>query len=409
MEKFLAALTQYAERFHAALPPGHHVASPLGAWLVLALAATAGGADGELTEILGLEPADASAVAAALLEQPHPLVGAALAMWLAPGVDGAGLREWQATLPAATESGVLPDQPALDRWVKDRTLGLIDTFPIELTPDVRLVLAGALATKIGWTVPFDLAPAGALGPGSRWAATLTGVLRAPAGGSAHEAWIADTEAAGRVIVHSARVDHSSEDWRNTAGVRVLSVAAATGVDPGRVLAAAHELAPGEAGAGPDGRRVSLFDLPLGDHPLWTIHERVAERSGHEWITTILPAWSASNDYDLGTAPFGFEAAARVLAPLTGTDPGAFTARQAAVARYSRIGFEAAAVTGFDTLESIPPPGMDRFAELRFGHPYAVVAVALQRVSESEDVFPVHGPWNGVPVFSAWVSEPEDAE
>jgi hypothetical protein len=34
MGDFRTALPQYAQRFHAALPPGHHVASPLGAWLV---------------------------------------------------------------------------------------------------------------------------------------------------------------------------------------------------------------------------------------------------------------------------------------------------------------------------------------------------------------------------------------
>jgi len=35
------ALTAYAGRFHAAVGPRHHVASPLGAWLLLALVAAA--------------------------------------------------------------------------------------------------------------------------------------------------------------------------------------------------------------------------------------------------------------------------------------------------------------------------------------------------------------------------------
>jgi hypothetical protein len=47
--------------------------------------------------------------------------------------------------------------------------------------------------------------------------------------------------------------------------------------------------------------------------------------------------------------------------------------------------------------SFRPPGKRREAELRFDHPYAVVATAAGA-----------GPWAGLPVFSAWVTEPEDA-
>jgi hypothetical protein len=42
--------------------------------------------------------------------------------------------------------------------------------------------------------------------------------------------------------------------------------------------------------------------------------------------------------------------------------------------------------------------------LRFGHPYAVVAVT----TATEETASSGNPWHGLPVFSAWVSEPEDA-
>jgi len=53
------------------------------------------------------------------------------------------------------------------------------------------------------------------------------------------------------------------------------------------------------------------------------------------------------------------------------------ARQAAMARYTRIGFEAGAVIALAiTLSAVAQrPGVRRTAELRFGHPFAVVAVA----------------------------------
>jgi hypothetical protein len=44
------------------------------------------------------------------------------------------------------------------------------------------------------------------------------------------------------------------------------------------------------------------------------------------------------------------------------------------------------------------PARHRHAELRFGHPYAVVALVQDDTS----------PWQGLPVFSAWVTEPENA-
>jgi hypothetical protein len=77
-----------------------------------------------------------------------------------------------------------------------------------------------------------------------------------------------------------------------------------------------------------------------------------------------------------------------------------------MARYGRYGFEAVAVSGLFTVTSEPPEGVARIAELRFGHPYAVVAVATDTERDADGQV-VTGPWHGVPVFSAWVSEPED--
>ena len=74
----------------------------------------------------------------------------------------------------------------------------------------------------------------------------------------------------------------------------------------------------------------------------------------------------------------------------------FRSRQAG----HRVGFEAAAVTGLAVAMAmrVPRTGLIRTAELRFGHPFAVVAVPAGDP----------GPWRGLPVFSAWVAQPEDA-
>jgi hypothetical protein len=165
-----------------------------------------------------------------------------------------------------------------------------------------------------------------------------------------------------------------------------------------VLAAAYELV-----ENPNPK--SLFEVPVGEAPLWTITEERAQvkalNGRDERCVAILPAWSAQSDHDLSHPDFGVTDAVAHLARALGRPDLEFVARQAAVARYTRVGFEAAAVTATMTLLSatVLRDGVRRTAELRFGHPYAVVAVAQDRRGR---------PWDGVPVFSAWVAEPEDA-
>jgi hypothetical protein len=358
----------YADRFHRALDEGHQVASPLGAWLVLALAAPAarGAVRAELAEVLGTDPESARDAAATLLERPHPAVASAAAAWRVRDYVPA-LRSWLDGLPGAVEVGDVPSQQAADRWASEHTFGLIERFPLDLTPDTILVLASALATSVDWETPFELVGSEELK--SRWSARVRRVLRSV---PSHKAYIASSDV-GDVAVHTAR---------STDGLAVTSVIAAPDVEAADVLAVAHQSL----------QRRSLFDLPLGDGPLWTIEER----SGHgERHVAVLPSWSAQSEHKLMQPEFGFPAAAQGLIELL--PPGEYRAeaKQAALARYTRTGFEAAAVTAMGIRAAAVVDGRQRSATLRFGHPYAVVAVAEG------------GDWDGVPVFSAWVAEPEE--
>jgi hypothetical protein len=402
--EWIAALERYAHRFHGAVGARHHVASPLGAWLLLALTARARGDDPDLTEALGMAPAAAAEVPVALLEHPHPLVAAGSAVWHRDGIDLTRLAAWRAGLPATTTFGPLPDQAGLDSWARGQTFGLIDSFPLTLTPAVVLAMASALATRVSWDEPFEVADAAALG-GSAWASRLTRVLRTP--GHGHRSFVARSQHAGEVIVHVASANRYGGRGEGAAGLHVVSVAAAAEVDPERVLAAAYELGPSAALDRRSPARVSLFDLPLGESPLWTIREQPMVSHHREVCAAVLPCWSATSEHDLSARPFGFAAVSGVLAPMLGISGGEFEARQAATARYSRYGFEAAAVTADFALTSLPSQVTVREAELRFGHPYAVVAVASQYVVPAGAEYSEPGPWHGVPVFSAWVSEPED--
>jgi hypothetical protein len=222
----VAGVLRYAERCHEAAGDEHHVASPLGAWLVLALAgeATSGEVREELADALGCDVATAAATAATLLDHPHPLVAAAAAAWRRPGIVTDALTRWLGALPDSVDSGDIPSQPAADSWARERSLGLIDRFPLVLTPEVVVVLASALATRVSWHPPYALAPAADLGGRSAWAGKLTRVLRAPEHGHAGQ-YIAMTDRAGDVAVHTARA---------RGGLSVTSViAAALGVGPSR--------------------------------------------------------------------------------------------------------------------------------------------------------------------------------
>lgn len=382
------ALSRYARAFHDGAGPGHHVASPLGAWMLLALVAPAseGAARGELEQALGLAADDAAAFVADLLRHPHPAVVAAVAAWWRDGGATPGLREWLDRLPAQVERGPLPGPREADRWASERTLGLIDRLDLDLGPASLLALASAVAARVSWRDPFELVPAGRLGAGSVWASRLHRVLLAP---RRHRQLIAATPEAGDVGVHAAPAEE---------GLLVTSVIAAPAVPMGRVLAAADHIARSLAAGGDAGRR-PLADLPLGPGPAWTLREGEAA-GGPERYETVLPAWSARSEHDLTRdARLGFPAAAAALAPLL-RGPERLEAKQSAMARYSRTGFEAAAVTGLQMLRhAVAGPHRVRTAEVRFGHPYAVVAVC-----QADD-----GPWRGLPAFSAWIAEPEDAE
>ena len=410
------ALAAYAGRFHAAVGPRHHVASPLGAWLLLALVAAADeagdpagpthtaatdagpatGAEAEaaagpaaeaagrgangvtdhaatspaesLAEALGMPTEAAAWHARELLDHPHPAIAAATAAWTRDAPAAAA--RWLAALPVSVERGPVPSQDAADAWARRHTLDMIDHFPLTLDHTVLCVLANALATRISWTHPFTTTGSDAFR--SDWRERVATVLRTPDRG--HACAIARHPVAGEIGIHRAHAE----------GLAVTSVIAAPHVPADAVVAAAHDAARDRV------EHLSLADLPLGDGPAWTITESTGTG---DRVSAVLPAWSATSEHDLRAPSFGFAGAAAVLGRLFGA--AAWDATQAATARYHREGFEAAAVTAVAVRMSFRPPGKRREAALRFEHPYAVVATATG-----------DGPWAGLPVFSAWVTEPE---
>ncbi len=367
----------------------HGVVSGLGVWLLLALLAPEAPEPARtvLEEALGTDADDAAARAARLLDHAHADVAQAVAVWAQRALLTPDFDRWAARLPSTVARGAMPTQDEADAWTRQQTGGLVERFPLRLRPLTAVVLASALATKVSWTSPFDLAEA----PLGGVFAQARQVLSSKPG---HDVRLVDTAAAGRVAVHTA--------W-SACGLRVLSVIA----QADRAVGDVHQAAL-EAAAAPG---VDLFDVPLGAGHAWTLDEtveRMVSRTDRRTTAhALLPAWDATTDVPLDDEPW-FAAAATTTAPWV-TEPDGTEGRQSAVASYDRTGFSAAAVTALAPRAGAayrPAPERDvriRHLEVRLDRPYAVLAVAGQPTHLPPDPQLEH--WDDVPVFSAWVADP----
>ena len=399
----------YADRFHAAAGDQQHVASPLCAWMLLAICGRAVmGRDREILEAaLGMDPAKAGRAAARLIDAPHPAFLAAFAVWTKPMNATSAFKNFLTELPVSTDRGPVPTRAQANEWMHRVSKGLIVSFHGNVDPPPDVLLASAIASRVRWAEPFQMVPAAQLGPRSPWAAKVKNVLKAPSSASvSHTQGIVSTRHAGDVAMHSAL----SRD-----GLLVTSVIAAPDVPAGAVLAAAHEIAHAHASRMLVTR--SLYEMPTGDGHSWTILERQittnAEDPNPEFFTAILPQWEAYGDHTLDKGKLGFDLAASSLAQCIGLPTAKVVAMQSATARYARLGFETgAAATALVFGSTAAAPGRKtkvREAILRFGHPYAVVASVSDMPQWDMEQHKMIGtrPWTGLPVFSAWITEPHE--
>ncbi|OBG15750.1 hypothetical protein A5765_08350 [Mycolicibacterium celeriflavum] len=355
-------ITRYADLARAALGMAEApVASYAGLWLLLAnLAPVASSAHrAQLADVLGVPCDDAAALAAELLAAPHPTVGVALGAWSRVPVP-AGL---------ATAPDELPDQAGLDRWAAEHTRGLIERFPLQISPATLLVLATALVLQPRWTT--ELAKRDGL-------LVLDGELQA----------LVDTRAAGPVAVAKPL---------STDGVDVLSIIAAQEVPSHDVWRAVDEVV----------ARLDGGELRHGEHPggelidghAWTVRETTEtflewdapNDSDHLWRSR-LPRWRADALSKLTGAP-GVTEIAKSLADVAPELGGPTECTQAATAAYDEHGFSAAAVTAFGVALGRPAfvERTVRRVEITFDRPHAVIAIARG------------GAWEGVPLVNAWVT------
>lgn len=331
------------------------VVSGLGVWPLLAILAEVANepARTELAEATG-GPYDG------LLQTPE--LRMALGLWTRAGLP---LQPDLDRLVPPEVRRTLTDQAALDAWVAEQTGGLLHRMPIELTPDLVLLLASALALETAWARPFEDGAHPVDGAQRRWLRRSDPDL--------------DTigrfdTAAGPLTVVTVR-GAGEFDVRLYVGQPDRPRAA--------VLTAALQLT---------GEGVGAADLFRGaEAPAVTVIE----------TTTPEPTVQLSLPYFEVTATHNLLEQRETFGLVTATDcrrghfPGLSpaplcvrAAKQAVMAEFSARGFKAAAVTAVAmALSRQPLVGRALFVEL--DRPFAFVAV--------------HRP-TGIPVVAGWVAD-----
>lgn len=367
------AVAAYTARVLPALLDLGPATSALAPWMLAALVApgASGAAREDLERELGLPAGEAAREVSTLLVRGPVALRSAIAMWRSAILaTGGELGAWERGVPPAAATGPIPPQPEADAWTDRATLGMIRRFPASITSDTVCLLAAAIATRIRWDEPLGVGAA----PSNDWG--LARMLYAEPGG------VYATNA-GHVGVASAG------SWADR--LRVYSFI-----------------------AGPDTTRPELSDAALRLIGAWHVGGRMPEWAwqippaklpveGHAWTTeaghgdgsAMVPAFAEACDgVDIAALPAIREAAGelgRLVTDALPEDlrPASVEARLSAVARYDRLGFEAAAVAAFGA-RAAAIPAERRVVHLRFTRPHLVIAVATDET------------YAGLPLFAAWV-------
>ena len=383
-------ISKYAQVWWENTALNKDVNSPFGAWLLVALLAEHD-QTGEISRVLGVDAKEAKRLAEQFILNPHPALKSATALWGRLGLlNDLGSKFFLGNNPALP-AGTMPTQEEADKWTAEKTSGMITEFPIKIKDDLALVLASALMTDIAWIEPYQVVPAGELV--STFANKTESCLKG------ENVAFYNTKAAGLVAMHSAQSDN---------GLQVFSFMASKDVSPAALNQAAAEILHLE---GSKAEVVEIGALLLGE--FLDGSASLVELDGfRDYEIVYLPAWKQEVDKgDISKAP-GVSEALGVMSTFL-KEPDGGVAKQSAVAEYGALGFRAAAVTAFGMLGlAIPQKRLVREVTVRFNRPYLAIAVTSSMAPDTQkgrgEVQVADKIWDGIPVFSAWVTHPVEA-
>ena len=373
-----AYITEYSKVFNETIDVDqHHVASPLGAWMLLAFLSEKQKSP-LLEKLLGTDTANAAAILEGLLKNIPEPIAATVHGWVNPNAEGRYADLFARSRFAKEIEVKRPSEEELNKWAKDNTKEIIEKFPLVPDESFTGLFASALATDVKWMKPLtvDAAP-----EDSAW-----GVDTVLFDDNENNFSVVVNEELHTFIVHSNRskdklLVHSIIPVEDVAAEEVMRLAndIATGVINVRGKQNAEEA------------ELLAEALEKG-----TILKKVGEQVVDDPYTQFilngwLPAWESENKFDLSSKDLGFGESINV-----GKNE-ILDAVQVTKAQYGAEGFKAAAITAvmvsraavvFKEKRKVP------VYEVGFNKPYAVVAVY--------DDF--KSPWHKVPVFTGYIKE-----
>ncbi|WP_369022990.1 serpin family protein [Nocardia cyriacigeorgica] len=341
---------------------GDFVLSGAGLWPLLGLMASAAGgpARTELEAAVGMPGSTAHSMALRLMEAMNDSVdlSAALGVWVnrrLPLND-----EWLSGLPVGTVD-LLTDQAALDEWADQHTRGLIKKFPVQINDLTQLVLATALVARTTWQKPFhETTMTPESGP---WQGSPVAALSRTTGNLRHAAILDGPHPVTRIVVQGT----ADVDIHLLQGPATPAQVLATGVD---ALAGAVEV---------------RTELPVGTTgPGLTVREEISLKNRHQ-LRLRLPPFDVRSKHDLLeprlAALFGVTTAKTPGHWFPGISPAPLMIDKGAqdvLARFTKDGFEAAAVTAFTLApRGMPPPPTEHritVCTATFDRPFGFLAV-----------------------------------
>lgn len=398
-------LEQSIDLLHKKAGDEHHLVSPMGLWLLMAAASTItdpGSKDRRRIEkFLGLPVEQASAVVEELLNSGEntEALKASIALWVR-GTDINELKQWaktqyidisdpteediyqwQDSLKELIETGPMPSAEEADEWVNKNTDGLIQKMPITIDDDFLVNMVTALATKTSWRDGFREVDNNNLLDGA-----FKDASKALISHQNHKVYVEDTEI-GLVGVHAAY---------GTNGLVVYSVIADEDIDYDEVIKTAHLIASHDAD---ENQGLELHRLETQDASFYTVED--IESTDGDIYSATLPKWKANTSVkELEKSPeLNIGGIVQKVSDKTGIAVQDILAmvQQDVVAEYTAKGFDAAAVTQMAMIGRatafFSPASKAKLLNVKFSHPYAVVAVIKDGSS-----------WCETPVFSGWVKE-----
>ncbi|WP_225727404.1 MULTISPECIES: serpin family protein [unclassified Nocardia] len=378
LKQQVGAANELTARWCAAAGEADFVLSGAGVWPLLALLAAAadGPARAELAAAAGI-PADTAQAAAVqligILDDAVDIAGA-LGIWVRKKLPLHD--DWVAEQPKGTID-LLTDQAALDSWAAQHTGGLIEKFPLQLDPATVLVLATALVAKTKWRKPFEeilLIPEHGPWQGAR----ISGLYRSTDDIDAAAILDGPTPVTRVIVTGTADLDvHLLVGDGDPGIVLRTGLGALTGAVPVNT-----ELPPGTTGPG---LRVTTIE----------------STDRHDRLGIRLPSFDIRSFHNLLALPdvFGLRAATDTTrGHFPRISPAPLAVNQAAqdvLARFTREGFESAAVTamGMVLAGMARPTHTVRAASVEFDRPFGFLAV--------------HRP-SGLAVTAGWVATPTPA-